>query len=351
MAVDLNALAPFVGDFEGFVGHVYRDPVGVETIAFGETDSAVIERYRHTGISREEGLELLKRRLAEFANAVDERVHVDMNVNQHGALTSFTYNCGVGAFSESTLLRVLNEARYGEVRGQLMRWTKGGGRELPGLVRRRRAEADLFETPGGGGSSPLKPRREVTTGWPEIHSYLRSVIGSKAAHPTHGQTTGGKHSAGSNHYKGLAIDYGDANSDCQAVYDALVPFARSGVIIELIWQHDIWKRGTRSHYAPRDHRDHVHAAIAPGLHLPYQEGDDLTPELQAYLDNHVLGHIDGHLEGKFAQLFERLDAMPSDAHLDGLMTELKAYIDDRLGEPATSAKTVNVPGPSRARKR
>jgi lysozyme len=53
-------------------------------------------------------------------------------------------NVGVAAFAGSTLVRLLNGGDYGCVPGQLGRWTKAGGRTIPGLVRRRAAEGALF---------------------------------------------------------------------------------------------------------------------------------------------------------------------------------------------------------------
>ena len=51
---------------------------------------------------------------------------------------------GEGALGKSTLLRKLNRGEYAAVPAELMKWTRGGGKELPGLVRRRRAEAKLW---------------------------------------------------------------------------------------------------------------------------------------------------------------------------------------------------------------
>src|SRR5207245_1894451 len=58
---------------------------------------------------------------------------------------------GGGAFRNSTLLRLLNQGKYDAVPGELKKWTKarqnGTLVDLPGLVRRRAAEADLFQKP------------------------------------------------------------------------------------------------------------------------------------------------------------------------------------------------------------
>ena len=60
------------------------------------------------------------------------------------AIVDFTYNLGVGRLQTSTLRRKLNEEDWEGAKEQLMLWTRGGGRVLPGLVRRRAAEAALL---------------------------------------------------------------------------------------------------------------------------------------------------------------------------------------------------------------
>lgn len=61
-----------------------------------------------------------------------------------GAITDFVYNLGIGRYRGSTLRRKINEQDWTGAREQLLLWTKSGGRVLPGLVRRRRAEAFLL---------------------------------------------------------------------------------------------------------------------------------------------------------------------------------------------------------------
>jgi lysozyme len=98
-------------------------------------------------ITKEEGDIMFARELAVYEDAVERLVKVPLNENQHAALVSFVYNCGPGALGQSTLLKLLNRGDYSAVPSQLMRWTKAGGKEWPGLVRRRHAEGVLFMTP------------------------------------------------------------------------------------------------------------------------------------------------------------------------------------------------------------
>lgn len=62
------------------------------------------------------------------------------------AITDFTFNLGAGRLQTSTLRRRINERNWEEAGDELLRWTRGGGRVLPGLVRRREAERALLLT-------------------------------------------------------------------------------------------------------------------------------------------------------------------------------------------------------------
>ena len=61
------------------------------------------------------------------------------------ALVSWTYNLGPSNLNASTMLKVLNSGDYDGVPEQIKRWNKAGGKVLEGLIRRREAEALLFQ--------------------------------------------------------------------------------------------------------------------------------------------------------------------------------------------------------------
>jgi lysozyme len=81
--------------------------------------------------------------LQGFERDVAAMVTVPLTSNQFSALVSFAYNVGT-ALRSSTLLRVLNAGDYAGAANQFPRWNRAAGRVLPGLVRRRAAERDLF---------------------------------------------------------------------------------------------------------------------------------------------------------------------------------------------------------------
>jgi lysozyme len=95
-------------------------------------------------ISAPEAEELLRKDLVRFEKAVGAGVRVPFSQNQYDALVSLAFNIGVGAFSRSTLLRLLNAGKHTEAADQFLRWNKAGGKELKGLTTRRKDERALY---------------------------------------------------------------------------------------------------------------------------------------------------------------------------------------------------------------
>jgi len=131
-----------IKDFEGCILQTYDDGVGVLTIGYGHTQGVT---WGQT-ITQLQAEEILKQDLNYFEKSVTDLVKVPLTDNQFAALVSFTFNVGVGALTESTLLRSLNQSKYQTAADQFLRWVNGGGKEMAGLVRRREAERTLFLT-------------------------------------------------------------------------------------------------------------------------------------------------------------------------------------------------------------
>ena len=96
-------------------------------------------------VSPHQAENLLRMDIAEFEEAINRLVNVPLTQNQFDALLSFTYNVGAAALEDSTLLAELNKRHYSAVPGEMKRWTRAQGVQLPGLVTRREKEAALFE--------------------------------------------------------------------------------------------------------------------------------------------------------------------------------------------------------------
>lgn len=141
--------------WEGTILHVYNDVAGLPTIGVGhlltrdELTSGKLYlrgqavRYAN-GLTPQQALDLLAQDLEKYEQAVDESVTVNLSQNQFDALVSFTFNTGIGAFKDSTLLKLLNQGKYEEVPAQLRRWEYAGGRQVQGLVNRRENEIKLW---------------------------------------------------------------------------------------------------------------------------------------------------------------------------------------------------------------
>lgn len=127
--------------FEGCKLEAYLCPANVPTIGFGHTGPDV---YMGLVITQEVADEWLRQDLEEANAAVDRLVKVSLTSNERAALISFVFNLGAGALATSTLLKKLNAHDFEGAGDEFLRWVHAGGKTLPGLVTRRRAEADLF---------------------------------------------------------------------------------------------------------------------------------------------------------------------------------------------------------------
>ena len=99
-------------------------------------------------ISEIEAEALLRSDLACAVRAVRKAVQVDLAQHQFDALVDFCFNVGRGSFLGSSLLRYVNRGEFDSAVVQFGLWVHAGGKVLPGLVRRRAAEAALFSGHG-----------------------------------------------------------------------------------------------------------------------------------------------------------------------------------------------------------
>ena len=119
----------------------YRDIVGVLTVGYGHTGSDVVEGMT---ITQDQADQMLRYDCQFSEMAVKRLVAVELNQEQYDALVDFVFNCGVGAFQKSTLLRRLNRGDYDGAAEEFPKWNQAGGVVVQGLVKRRRAEQQLF---------------------------------------------------------------------------------------------------------------------------------------------------------------------------------------------------------------
>ena len=136
---------------EGLRLEAYPDPAhgwSVPTIGVGHTSAAGPPKVERGMKITEAGADaILRQDLAKFERYVTDAVKVPLNQNEFDALVSFTFNLGPGNLRSSTLLRKLNAGDRAGAADEFLKWTKAGGKTLPGLVKRREAERALFRAP------------------------------------------------------------------------------------------------------------------------------------------------------------------------------------------------------------
>jgi lysozyme len=146
--MNLDLATALCKQFEGFKSKPYLCPAGVPTIGYGSTYYADGRKVALSdpAMSEPDAAALLRAELAHtylpgvLRNcpilATDER--------RCNAIVDFCYNLGIGRLQTSTLKRKINAQDWDAAQEQLMLWTKGGGRVLPGLEKRRKAECALL---------------------------------------------------------------------------------------------------------------------------------------------------------------------------------------------------------------
>jgi lysozyme len=134
-----------IKSFEGCRLQAYLDASTppVWTIGYGHTGPDV-----HDGltITQEQADQLLAQDVDAFAEGVENCLIRPVDQNQFDALVSLAYNVGLTAFKRSTLLQLVNAGNDAAAAAQFGLWVHAGANVLPGLVRRRAAEAALFQT-------------------------------------------------------------------------------------------------------------------------------------------------------------------------------------------------------------
>jgi len=137
----------FITTFEGIRTNPYLDSIQKPTIGIGTTiyPNGVKVTMKDKPITFDQAKEYLKHDLEKFEKGVNSLVKVKLNQNQFDALVSFAYNCGLGNLKASTLLKLVNAMPTSDaIFNQFLRWNKAGGKEVAGLTRRRKAEAELY---------------------------------------------------------------------------------------------------------------------------------------------------------------------------------------------------------------
>lgn len=137
----LSAMAMIgIANHEKFVGHTYKDAVGVPTIGYGTTAGVKPGQT----ITPERALIRLGQDVQTFEKEMKACLPADLPLYQHewDAYVSLTYNIGYGGFCKSTIVKRLKQSPpdYAGACKAILMWDKAGGKVLPGLTKRRQDE-------------------------------------------------------------------------------------------------------------------------------------------------------------------------------------------------------------------
>ena len=152
--------------FEGYRTRPYRCSAAIWTVGWGHAMYADqlalpnICKEGYTGLTRgdyqlkegdnrawskDELVELFKKDIELFERGV---LRLSPNLANHqnkfDAIVSFAYNAGLGNYQRSTIRMKVNRGEWDAAADSFMSWTKAGGKEIAGLVKRRKAERALF---------------------------------------------------------------------------------------------------------------------------------------------------------------------------------------------------------------
>jgi lysozyme len=146
--MNLDLAIALCKQFEGFKSKPYLCPAGVATIGYGSTYYRDGRKVVLTDapMSEPDAAALLRYELEHtyLPGALRNCPILATDERKCNAIVDFCYNLGIGRLQTSTLKRKINAQDWDAAQEQLMLWTKGGGKVLPGLVKRRKAECALL---------------------------------------------------------------------------------------------------------------------------------------------------------------------------------------------------------------
>jgi lysozyme len=132
--------------FEGCQLSAYADQGGVWTIGYGHTGPGV---YAGLTITHDQANAFLQSDIAGAVSCVNTLVTGAIVQYQFDALVDFTFNLGCASLASSTLLRYVNAGNFADAANEFLRWDHVGALVVPGLLRRRQAEVQLFNSTQG----------------------------------------------------------------------------------------------------------------------------------------------------------------------------------------------------------
>lgn len=147
LALAIEVAVALAQRFEGLYLSPYLCPAGIPTVGYGATyyRSGVSVTLHDPVITREEAFALLLWMVkTRYLPAVLKLCPKIDDPHRLAAIIDFTFNLGAGKLTSSTLRKRINAGRWADVPSELRKWTRGGGKVLAGLAKRREAEVSLI---------------------------------------------------------------------------------------------------------------------------------------------------------------------------------------------------------------
>lgn len=235
LKTSLRGLA-MIRQFEGFRAQAYQDVGGVWTIGYGFTEG--VQEGQH--MTRAQADARLATELLRYEAAVLAACKVEPNQNQFDALVSLAWNIGPGAMAKSSVIKAHNRGDTQAAARAFGLWNKAGGKEWPGLVRRRAAEAAIYLEPMIGALPQAMPQQVDE---PREPARSRTIAGQVAV------TAG---TAAASAVEVLTKDLQTAQTTLQPLVDmapvlkwAFVAVVLAGVALTVWARLDDWRNGRR----------------------------------------------------------------------------------------------------------
>ena len=136
----MNSLYNLIRRFEGLRLKAYYCPAGVLTCGYGTTGPDI--NIGTVWTKEQAELRMIKDADGYIAGAL--KLCPGLEGNNLASIADFAYNLGLTRLAGSTLRRKINAGDIQGAKEEIVKWVRGGGRILPGLVLRRNVEADML---------------------------------------------------------------------------------------------------------------------------------------------------------------------------------------------------------------
>jgi len=131
-----------IKQFEGFRAFPYLDTDGKEKIGFG----CPVPPHTNFPIEFYDAERILFQTLQPIEKLLNGNLSKQISSDEFSALAALAFNVGISHVLNSTLFKLVNQGKFEEASEEFVKWDHEGKEVVPGLLRRREAERDLFKS-------------------------------------------------------------------------------------------------------------------------------------------------------------------------------------------------------------